>query len=133
MEKARSGCASAHINAPAQPSSGSAALTSSGRSIAFQREAGPVERKGDLGRQRVREAQQWLHFSFPLSPLLVLPCRPTRRAATASRATGSRSQQRQVSVQFELADVSLVRRPLGPLVADEPLEDVLTEGLRDEL
>ena len=43
------------------------------------------------------------------------------------------SQQRQVTVQLELAYVSLVCRPFGSLVADEPFEHVLAERLCDEL
>ena len=137
MAKAASGRESAQMSAPAQPSSGSEALTRLGAVDRLPAEGRPVERQGDLGRQGIREAQQWFHF-LPLHPL---PCPlASRHRGRAARlrlqglpitaTAGSRSQQRQVAVELELADVSLVRRPLGPLVADEPLEDVLARGSR---
>ena len=39
----------------------------------------------------------------------------------------------EVAVELELRDLGLVGLPLGPLVADEPLEDVLAERLGHEL
>jgi len=35
----------------------------------------------------------------------------------------------EVAVELELGDLGLVRAPLGPLVADEPLNDVGAERL----
>ena len=40
---------------------------------------------------------------------------------------------REVAVELERRDLARVRGPLGPLVADEPLEDVLAERLGHEL
>src|SRR5256885_9025628 len=44
-----------------------------------------------------------------------------------------RSQPVEVPVQLELGHLGLVVGPLGPLVADEPLEDVFAQGLGDQL
>src|SRR6188508_2270026 len=43
------------------------------------------------------------------------------------------SQPREVAVELELRDLRLVLLPLGALVADEPLEDVLAERLGHQL
>src|SRR5580704_9378632 len=43
------------------------------------------------------------------------------------------SQQRQVTIKLELADLRLVLVPFGPLVADEPFEDVVAQCLGQQL
>ena len=55
-----------------------------------------------------------------------------QRRASIGRA-GPGSQQGQVAVELELGHLGLVVVPLGPLVADEPFEDVVAEGLGQQL
>jgi len=74
------------------------------------------------------EAQQWLHgVAPPLS--LVGRCGPDGSGS----GTAGGSEQRQVAVELELGDVGLVAGPLLALVADEPLEHVVAEGVGEQI
>ena len=56
------------------------------------------------------------------------------RGRASSGSIGVRpTRLRQVAVELELGDLRLVVAPLGALVAQEPLEDVLAQRLGDEL
>src|SRR5690606_3327270 len=57
---------------------------------------------------------------------------PSHRSRPACRPSLIASQRPQVSLALERRDVRLVRHPLAALVAQEPLEDVLTEGVAHE-
>src|SRR5579883_3523321 len=60
-----------------------------------------------------------------------LPRRPT--PYVPSLRPSSPLQQAEVAVELELGHLRRVLAPLRPLVADEPLEDVVAEGLGQQL
>ena len=104
--KAPSGSASAQMMAPAQPSSGSARLDRGLVGHGLPRVAAQVEGLGQLRWGGIGEEEEWFH-------------RDRERWLPV----------RQVAVELELGDLGLVVDPLGPLVAQEPLEDVLAQAL----
>ena len=107
--KAASGSRSAATTAPAQPSAGSSAVGRVGGRRRLPRVAGQVEGLGQLRRRRIGEDEQRFH----------------RVASSLQVAAGSG--------RARTGHLSLVAEPLLPLVAQEPLEDVLAERLGDEL
>src|SRR3954447_12208674 len=69
----------------------------------------------------------------------VWPPRSSSRANSGGGGSGwtssgsIRSPDREVTSQLEGGDLGLVVRPLGPLVAQEPFEDVIAQRLADEV
>src|SRR5436305_5352370 len=109
MAKAASGSSSAATTAPAHPSSGSRRVAASGVPAAFH---------GQLPR-----SSAWAKGGGAGSG----------KSSSGSIRPSPRSQDREVALDLERGDVGLVRVPFGALVADEPLEDMLAQGLSDEL
>src|SRR5687768_2754753 len=81
----------------------------------------------------------------PLQAMIPSVCSPSRICSTASRASsgssvamslpmvGGSSEAGEVALQLEPGDLSAVVVPLGPLVAQEEVEDVLPQRLGDQV
>src|SRR5437762_12176148 len=108
--KAPSGSTSPHTTAPAQPSSGSSRPAASIEPTAFQ------------GNPHMSSA--WATSGGAGSG---------NRSRGSIRRFSQPSPPPDVPVELELADLRLVVGPFGPLVPDEPFEDVLAERLADEI